>query len=155
MKKNVRTIFISIFMVIISSPVYGKESLDYFSIGSKVKQMDETTFQVATEGQKPNEGFGISAINVQGKKKVTLQSNMKGEGTILVAITELDNRGKVIKRVVSKPLVLTANWNVEQLNMKLSPKAQTIQLLFVTNTKDQQTFFIKNIRVQTEKKPTL
>ena len=153
MKKHI-AILISILCLFISTPIYGT-TVKYYGIGAQVKKIDHTTFQIQTEGSRANEGFGIASIDVHGRNEVSFQSDFKGEGTIIVKIAQKDGNGKIVKEATSKPISLTSKWDMKQAEMKLTPKTKEIQIMFLTNDKQHQEFFLKNIKIQTEDKPTL
>ncbi|WP_102028870.1 hypothetical protein [Salirhabdus sp. Marseille-P4669] len=153
--RKIALIFLSIFLFIIwTSPVLAGE-VEYYGIGADIKKIDRTTFQIKTNGKQPNEGFGISSIDVTGNQNISFQSNFKGKGEIIVKIAQFDESGKLLKESTSKPIILSSTWDRKQADTKLVPKSKHIQILFLTSEAENQIFYLKNIRIQTKDQPSL
>jgi hypothetical protein len=143
--------------VVVSHPVsvFGKSKIEYFGIGAEIKKIEGTTFQVSPQGQGRNEGFGISSIKAEGGKQITFQSNIKGDGRVYVKISETNENGEVIKESISKPIELTSSWDMNRSSTKLAPSTSQINIQIITDEKQTQIFYIKNIRIHKEKQPAL
>ncbi|SET72448.1 hypothetical protein SAMN05421676_10783 [Salinibacillus kushneri] len=152
------SIWISCWILFICSAslVAAEQAYKYFSVGdAEISEINEQSYNVSTKGSKQDEGFVFTPKSIKGGKQITFQLDMKGKGEVLIRVSESDKAGKYIKESISDPIKLAKDWKTAQHNLMLSPKTAEIDIMVLTNRKQQATFQFKNVKVNEHKQPTL
>ncbi|MBB6455415.1 hypothetical protein HNQ94_003915 [Salirhabdus euzebyi] len=158
MKKIISLMFLSLVYLIVA-PLFthaNTSPLTLFSVGeSKISENENKTYQIATKGLKSGEGFVFTASNIKSGKQNTFQFDLKGAGNVVIKVVETNIKGKFIKETTSKPVTLSDQWKTQQYTLMLSPNTKEMDVMVLTEGKQQITFQTKNIAVKQHKQPTL
>ncbi|GAA0498298.1 hypothetical protein GCM10008986_26720 [Salinibacillus aidingensis] len=156
--KKIIAVWMSFLMIFAGSATILAEekSYKYFGVGdAEISEIAEHTYHVNTQGAKQDEGFVFTPKEINGGKQITFQLELKGKGEMLIRISETDVAGKFIKETISDPIKLTDNWKKAQRNLMLSPNTAEVDIMVLTNRKQQAAFQFKNVVVNEHDKPTL
>ncbi|MRG87484.1 hypothetical protein [Salinibacillus xinjiangensis] len=158
MKKTFFIVCSLIFGLILSSftGISAEEQTKYFGVGdTQVSKVEGQTYKVSTKGKKQDEGFVFTPKNIKPGSQITTQLELKGKGEVIIRVSETNAKGKFIKESIGEPIKLTDEWQNVQHNLMLSPETAEIDVMVLTNRKQQATFQFKNVQIKNHESPTL
>jgi hypothetical protein len=119
----------------------------YFGVGATVKEVEQATFNVRTEGKVTGEGFIFSPEELPSDKRVLFQVSLVGTGTVYIKIVESNANGKFIKEHTSPLILLTSNWKEYNLSVPLSKATAQLDILVITDRAQQTEFHFRDPRL--------
>lgn len=126
-----------------------KPTIPYFGVGANVQEEEDGSFLVKTEGAKAGEGFVFTPSEPFTSTNITVQIALKGEGTVILKVSETDPRGRFIKDK-SMDIQLTEEWTTHELPFELASTSSQIDISVVTKDASKMEFSYKDLNVNQE-----
>lgn len=126
-----------------------KPAIPYFGVGANVQEEEDESFLVKTEGAKAGEGFVFTPSEPFTSTKLNVQITLKGEGTVILKVSETDPRGRFIKDK-SMEIKLTEDWVTYELPFELASTSSQIDISVVTKDASKMEFSYKDLKVNQE-----
>lgn len=127
-----------------------KPGIPYFGVGAAaVQDLGTGEFIVKTKGYEAEEGFVYTPPEAFTSTKISMQVTVKGEGTIIIKISETDPRGRFIKEK-TMDVELTEEWTTHVLPFELASKSSQIDVSIVTKDKAATEFSFKDLKINEE-----
>ncbi|TSI05132.1 hypothetical protein FJQ64_12510 [Lysinibacillus sp. BW-2-10] len=124
-----------------------KPPLPYFGNGATVQDLGNGEYVVKTEGAKDEEGFVYTAPKPFTTEKIQVQVSLKGQGTVMLKISETTARGQFI-REERLPIQLTEEWKTYSVPYELASTTSQIDVSIVTQSKEQVQYTFKDLVVK-------
>ncbi|SOC39882.1 hypothetical protein [Ureibacillus acetophenoni] len=126
-----------------------KPEIPYFGVGANVQEVEDGSFLVKTEGVKAGEGFVFTPGESFTSTNITVQIALKGEGIVILKVSETDPRGRFIKDK-SMEIQLTENWATYELPYELASTSSQIDVSVITKDTSKMEFSYKDLKISQE-----
>jgi hypothetical protein len=124
--------------------------IPYFGVGgAAVQDLGDGEFAVKTKGLEAEEGFVYTPSEPFTNTKINIQVTLRGEGTIILRISETDPRGRFIKEK-SMDIELTEEWTTHEMPFELASASSQIDVSLITKDQAQTEFYFKDLKITGE-----
>ncbi|WP_047986031.1 hypothetical protein [Ornithinibacillus californiensis] len=151
MKRWLTTLVVVLFIVLIADSnvlAYEESKTKYFGVGATVEEIEQATFQVKTMGEKSEEGFIYTPVQIKKGKDMTFKVTLQGDGTVFLKLVETDSKGRFINEHTTPMILLTSDWKAYKLPATLNEKTAQIDTLVITGGKQQMNFMFRDVAVE-------
>ncbi len=148
LRKSLMTIVMfSLFLFIFQSHLFAAETKhQYFGVDATVQATDTGEHIVKTKGIKAEEGFVYTPKQGRTKQEISYQVDLKGNGPVILKISETDARGRFIKEE-EKTVELTEQWTTYEMPYTMQSTTSQLDVFVLTKDKSALEFSFKNLRI--------
>lgn len=152
--KKILTLFVSLLFILSlqshSLAAEEQQGIPYFGVGaSAVQDLGDGEYAVKTKGLEAEEGFVYTPTEPFTSTKINIQVTLRGEGTIILRISETDPRGRFIKEKRMN-VELTEEWTTHTLPFELASTSSQIDVSLITKEQTQAEFYFKDLKITGE-----